>query len=290
MESETEILQVLDMKSKAQLLMATREDLEKCKSKNSELSDAKINELYSKYAESIGFSIQNWWEEVISGIENIKKYRTGIDAIDKCLKKGAELCSDELVEIVGPSSGGKTTLALKIAALALIENDADVIYIDTSNYCNDANISALLSQVMTGYDIDSASEKLKSLMNNIKVFSIYTLEELIVFLSTVISLITSKSPKFDKPNLIVIDSLSAMVANVAQKAQGSVYLKEVLTLIKRLNKNHYWMVLFTNNAYEGATKISELSRLVTEPIVIGVDKSIYWWRQDGTINYIVIHS
>ena len=86
MESETEILQILDMKSKAQLLMATREDLEKCKSKNSELSDYRINELYSKYAESIGFKIQNWWDEVISGIDNIKKFRTGIDAIDRCLK------------------------------------------------------------------------------------------------------------------------------------------------------------------------------------------------------------
>ena len=143
---------------------------------------------------------------------------------------------------------------------------------------------------MTGYDFESASEKLKSLMSRIKVISIYTLEDLIILLSTIISLISTKSAKFDKPNLIIIDSLSSMVSSVSQKSQGSIYLKEILTLIKRLNKKYYWMVIFTNNAYDGATKISELTRLVQEPIVIGVDKSIYCWKYEGVVNYIVINS
>lgn len=81
-----DILQQLDFKSKAQMLMATREDLEKCKTKNPELSDHAINELYAKFAENMGFAPENCWEEVLSGLENIKKYKTGIDSIDNCLK------------------------------------------------------------------------------------------------------------------------------------------------------------------------------------------------------------
>lgn len=82
MESNTEIMKKLDFKTKAQLLTATRDELEKCKTKNPEISDHSINQLYAQYAENMGFKIDNCWEEVLSGIEHIKKFRTGIDAID----------------------------------------------------------------------------------------------------------------------------------------------------------------------------------------------------------------
>jgi len=290
MESTAEILKKLDFKSKAQFLTATREDLEKCKTKNHDVSDHTINELYAQYAQNVGFKIENWWEEVLSGIEKIKKFNTGIDSIDNWLKKGSELCSDELVEIVGPSGGGKTTLALKIAARALLEKDAEVIYIDTTNYWNDTNVSALLTQTMSGYDIESTSDKLSWMLSRFRLYSIYTLEELVIFLSTIVSLIEKKSSKFEKPHILVIDSLSSMASSISNKPQLTGLMKEILTLFKKLNKKHYWMVIYTNNAYDGATKISELSRLVNEPMSLGFDKSIYWAKHEGLINYIVIHS
>ena len=133
-EAQKKIFKALDFNSKAKLLMATREDLDKCKSKNTDLSDFVINDLYGEYAESIGFKMENCWNEVLQGIDKIKRYNTGIEAIDSCLKKGSELCSDELIELVGPSGGGKTTLALKIASRALFEKDSEVLYIDSTNY------------------------------------------------------------------------------------------------------------------------------------------------------------
>ena len=253
------------------------------------MSDDTINELYAQYAKQ-WIKFDNWWEEVLNGIESIKKFNTGIETIDDWLKKGSELSSDELVELVGPSGGGKTTLALKIAARALLEKDAEIIYIDSTNYCNDTNISALFTQVMTGYDIDSTSDKLKSIMSRFHLHNIYTLEELIIFLSTVISLCANSSSTFQTPNIIIVDSLSSMASAVAQRSIATIYLKEVLTLFKILNKKYYWMVIFTNNAYDGATKISEISRLVHEPISIGLDKSIYWAKHERSVNYMVIHS
>ena len=57
----------------------------------------------------------------------------------------APISSDEIVEICGASGSGKTYLCLKIAALALLQNETAVIYIDTTNYVNNENMSLVLS-------------------------------------------------------------------------------------------------------------------------------------------------
>lgn len=44
------------------------------------------------------------------------------------------------MEISGASGSGKTYLCLKMASLALIEQDVAVIYIDTTNYINNENL------------------------------------------------------------------------------------------------------------------------------------------------------
>ena len=54
--------------------------------------------------------------------------------MDKCLKE--PIASDEIVEVCGASGSGKTYLCLKMASLALLEQETAVIYIDTSNYIN----------------------------------------------------------------------------------------------------------------------------------------------------------
>ena len=81
-------------------------------------------------------------------VEKTWKYKTGIDQIDSAFKRGEQggLNSDELIEIVGPSAGGKTTLCLKIAIKALIDQDEDteIIYVDSTNYVNYDNVTYLL--------------------------------------------------------------------------------------------------------------------------------------------------
>jgi len=40
-------------------LVASKEDLEKCKTKNAAMSDLTINDTYAKFAESKGFKLEN---------------------------------------------------------------------------------------------------------------------------------------------------------------------------------------------------------------------------------------
>ena len=41
---------MLDMKNKSEMLMASREELEKCKTKNTEITDYSINQVYAEAA------------------------------------------------------------------------------------------------------------------------------------------------------------------------------------------------------------------------------------------------
>lgn len=55
------------------------------------------------------------------------------------------ISSDEIVEVCGASGAGKTYLCLKMASLALLDQETAVIYIDTTNYVNHENMSLVLS-------------------------------------------------------------------------------------------------------------------------------------------------
>jgi KaiC/GvpD/RAD55 family RecA-like ATPase len=80
----------------------------------------------------------------MSEIKYIKHFSTGVDELDKCLQDG--ICSDELVEICGASGSGKTYFCIKLISLALLKEESNiaVLYIDTSNYINNENISSVL--------------------------------------------------------------------------------------------------------------------------------------------------
>lgn len=60
--------------------------------------------------------------------------------LDKILKEKG-ITSDELVEISGCSGTGKTYFCLKIVTHALLQHDAAVIYVDTTNYLNIENLT-----------------------------------------------------------------------------------------------------------------------------------------------------
>ena len=115
---------------------------------------------------------------------------------------------------MGPSGGGKTTLAIKIGLKALMEQDIEIIYIDTSNYVNYDNISHLIKQRLSGLDEDELNEKLGSVMSRFKVYNLYDMESLIVLLATLISSIKTKRMK-TQPSILIIDSLSSLVSGVS---------------------------------------------------------------------------
>lgn len=70
----------------------------------------------------------------------------------------------------------------------------------------------------------------------------------------------------------------------------SLLLREILGLIKVLNKKFFILVVVVNSAYEGAVKVSELVRVQGEQVSVGVDKVVYCQKVDGAVNYVVVQS
>ena len=150
-------------------------------------------------------------------VNNIKHFNTGVDDLDKCL--GADgISSDELVEICGASGSGKTYFCLKLTSLALLEQNIAVIYVDTSNYINAENISQVIKNYMTNtVDPIKKNQMSKEVLGRLRVIKIYDMEELVVFLSMIITQLKNNKIGFDF-RLLVIDSLSALFSAVPGKA------------------------------------------------------------------------
>lgn len=71
------LMRVLDMKSISDMLLATREDLEKCKTKDHDVSDHTINSVYAKAAIERGIKPLNAYEQLDLESKNIVKFSTG---------------------------------------------------------------------------------------------------------------------------------------------------------------------------------------------------------------------
>ena len=138
----------LDMKNEAEMLLATREDLEKTKTKVHDISEHTINMIYADAAHQVGIKPRNAFEQLAQEMKNIVHFRTGDDELDQHLQEEG-ISSDELVEVSGVSSSGKTYFCLKLVSLALLEKDVACIYIDTSNYVNSTNVNLVLRNFMS---------------------------------------------------------------------------------------------------------------------------------------------
>ena len=65
------------MKTFADMLLATREDLEKCKTKDHDLSDHTINSTYAKAALEKGIRPVDAYEQLIRETSKISHFNTG---------------------------------------------------------------------------------------------------------------------------------------------------------------------------------------------------------------------
>jgi RecA/RadA recombinase len=146
------------MKNQAEMLLATREDLEKCKTKVHDISEHTINMIYAESAEKYGIKPRNGFESLVREMKNVVHFQTGDDEIDKYLKEEG-ISSDELVEVSGVSASGKTYFCLKMACLGLLEKDIACIYIDTSNYINFTNVNLVLRNFMGQMEQDDKTKK-----------------------------------------------------------------------------------------------------------------------------------
>jgi predicted ATP-dependent serine protease len=158
----------LDMKNAADLLLATREDLEKCKLKVSDISDHTINMVYAESAAEFGIKPRNAFEILIKEMKNIVHFKTGDDELDRHLKEEG-ISSDELVEVCGSSGSGKTYFCLKMASLAVLDSKLSCLYIDSTNYVNHTNISLVLRNFMSQYDPTEKTNLLNEALTRFKI-------------------------------------------------------------------------------------------------------------------------
>lgn len=67
------------MKNQADMLLATREDLEKTKTKDHDVSDHTINQIYAKAALLSGIEPRNAFEELMREMKGIYHFKTGVE-------------------------------------------------------------------------------------------------------------------------------------------------------------------------------------------------------------------
>lgn len=61
----------LDMKNFSEMLLATREDLEKCKTKDHDISDHAINKIYAKAALQMGLEHRDAYQELMREMDGL---------------------------------------------------------------------------------------------------------------------------------------------------------------------------------------------------------------------------
>jgi len=79
------LIATLDFQNEADLLTATKEDLQKCKIKDKDITEHAITSIYAQAAFLRGIEPRNCFEELMSEMRNLKHFNTGVDELDKCL-------------------------------------------------------------------------------------------------------------------------------------------------------------------------------------------------------------
>lgn len=78
MKREIEKLQQsLDMKNLSEMLLATREELEKCKTKDHDISEHSINKIYAQTAINMGIMPMNAYELFMREMDGTVHFSTG---------------------------------------------------------------------------------------------------------------------------------------------------------------------------------------------------------------------
>lgn len=90
-----------------------------------ELLKKKLNEIDKKFGKGAAMFMSD------AGVSDIKKFSTGLVAVDNIL--GGGLPRGRIVEIYGPESSGKTTLALQAVAAIQRDHDGMVAFIDAEH-------------------------------------------------------------------------------------------------------------------------------------------------------------
>lgn len=105
-------------------------------------------------------------------------------------------------------------------------------------------------------------------MTRLRVLKIFTIEELFITLSMILTQLTKRQLQVDL-RLVVIDSLSSLLAATStNKQQYQQMVKDLLYYFKTLAKTHFVGVVYSNNSKDVAslTRVTDLRNQVGEPL------------------------
>jgi len=80
-----QLVKTLDMQNVADLLIASKEDLAKCKIKDNDISEHAINQVYTRVAHLHGVEPTNAFELLTRELNSVKHFNTGVEDLDKLL-------------------------------------------------------------------------------------------------------------------------------------------------------------------------------------------------------------
>ena len=132
--------------------------------------------------------------------------KTGCSSIDSLLCGG--LRTEEITEVTGQSSAGKTQFCLSATANLVLENRVKVLYIDSTNSFNPFRFAEICNSRLTNGDATEAMKnaRLEAAMASVSVEKVYDLEALS---KTLTSVCRYSTKSFDKPlRLLVVDSIT----------------------------------------------------------------------------------
>ena len=159
--------------------------------RDTDISDHTINQVYAQAALNYNLAPRNAFEDLMREMNGVLHFTTGVEELDKHLKEPG-ISSDELVEVCGQSGSGKTYFCLKMASLALLEQETAVIYIDTTNYVNQDNMNQVLRNFITTGDAKEKGEKAAQALGRLRVIKCFDLDTLFVLMSMILTQLSRK--------------------------------------------------------------------------------------------------
>ncbi|KAM7278713.1 hypothetical protein ACFE04_005847 [Oxalis oulophora] len=183
---------------------------------------------------------------------------TGIERFDLFLQGG--LREGQLIELVGPSSSGKTQICLHAASNVANMHIGSTIYLDTGNSFSSLRISRLVEKSRGLASNQARHSVLQKVMSNIICHSVFDIFMMVDVLNQLeFNLGSQINRENQRVRLLVIDSISSLLAPIlgGSGSQGHALMVSAGYMLKKLAHDYNLAVLVTNHTVGGDGGISK---------------------------------
>ncbi|GMG98227.1 hypothetical protein Nepgr_000067 [Nepenthes gracilis] len=184
--------------------------------------------------------------------QNKHVFSIGNEGIDSFLHDG--LREGRVIELVGPSSSGKTQVCLRAAASVAKLCEGGVVFLDTGNSFSVHRIACFVSQNSNSTSIEGSHETFEKVMSNISCCRVYDIFGLLDVLHQLECKLKCEMQAGDHlVRLLIIDSLSSLITPILGGGgpNGHALMISAGFLLKKLAHEYSLCVLVTNHMVGG---------------------------------------